>query len=73
MVRNCSTLKANTMLSIDLKDKPVDQFLFSSRLVFNCLNILNVSVVTSSSLRRAEWLETAQHAKLNSATSCITW
>ena len=71
MFRNCSTSKANTVLPIDLKDKPVDQ-LFCSKLGFNCLNILNISVVTRGSLRRGEWLETAQHVKLNSATSYIT-
>lgn len=72
MVRNCSTSKANTMLPIDLKDEPVDHFLFCSKLGFNCLNILNNSVVRRGSLRRGEWLETAQHVKLNSATSYIT-
>ena len=30
---------------------------------FNCLNILDVSVVTRGSLRRAEWLEIYKIAK----------
>ena len=42
---------------------------------FNCLKILDVSLATRSSLRRAEWLETAQHAKLTQCHQlmpCIT-
>ena len=61
MVTNCSTWKDNIMLSTDLKGT---NFYLVSRLGFKCLDILDVSVATRGSLRRVEWLGTAQHAKL---------